>query len=59
MEYCLVLMKEIVLFKTQMSLECIMFQETRQAQQDTCHMISLTCGILKRKKSRTGGNPEK
>lgn len=43
-----------------MSLECILFQETRQAQQDKCHMISLTCGILKRKKKNwTGGNPEK
>lgn len=48
----MVLTKEIMLFKTQMSLECIMFQETRQAQQDKCHMISLTCGILKRKKNR-------
>lgn len=33
-----------------MSLEYIMFQETRQTQEDKCHMISLTYGILKRKK---------
>lgn len=32
-----------------MDLEGIMFSEIKQTKKDKCHMISLTCGILKNK----------
>ena len=37
---------------TWMELEIVILSEVSQTQKDKCHLISLTCGILKEKKGQ-------